>query len=222
MSAAQLVDDEFPARTVLKAAQERLAAALAAADAAGKALGRGKETLAVLEQQRDAAKAETVEEAIALAETFAETGVCAMVGGASQRQREIDDELSAFRIAFDILTRKNSDAQRAIGAAESALARAVKGVIAEETTPLLARMLDCERAAAMLRADLRALQFSGKWGLCPESLPRQLASEPVNVHHADRPLSWEQQKRHDKCEAAWRDFADRLRENADATLSLGD
>ena len=157
MSAAQLVDDEFPAGSG-QAAQEHEAAALAAADAAGKALERGKETLAVLEQQRDAAKAETVEEAIALAETFAENGVVAMVGGASQRQREIDDELGTFRISLDILIKKNSDAQRAIPECEAALAAAVKAVIAEETEPLLARMLDCERAAAIL--DLICVRFN--------------------------------------------------------------
>ena len=195
---------------------------MAAADAAGKALERGKETLAVLEQQRDAAKAETVEEAIALAETFAENGVVAMVGGASQRQREIDDELGTFRISLDILIKKNSDAQRAIPECEAALAAAVKAVIAEETEPLLARMLDCERAAAILRSDLRALQFSGEWGLCPETLPRQLSSEPVNVFRPEKPLNFEQQKRYDKRKLAWRDFADRLSEDAGATLSLGD
>jgi hypothetical protein len=222
MSAAHLVDDEFPARTRLKGAQERLAAALAAADAAGKALERGKETLAVLEQQRDAAKAESVDEAIALASTFEQDGVVAFVGGASQRQRETDDELSAFRIAFDILTRKNSEAQRAIGDCEAARAAAVKAVIAEETEPLLARALDHERAAAMLRSELRSLQYCGKWGLCPDSLPRQLSSEPVNVFHSDKPLNFEQQKRHDRRKAAWLTFADQLRENADAVLSFGD
>jgi hypothetical protein len=222
MSAAHLVDDEFPARTRLKGAQERLAAALAAADAAGKALERGKETLAVLEQQRDAAKAETVEEAIALAETFAENGVVAMIGGASQRQREIDDELGTFRISLDILIRKNSDAQRAISECEAALAVAVKGVVSEETEPILCRLRDFENAAAMLRSELRALQFSGRFGLCPESLPRQLSSEPVNVFHSDKPLSFEQQKRYDRQKAAWRTFAEQLRENAGAVLSFGD
>jgi hypothetical protein len=166
--------------------------------------------------------AETVEEATALAETFAETGVCAMVGGASQRQREIDDELGIFRISLDILIKKNSDAQRAIGDAESAMASAVKAVIAEEVSPLLSRMQDCENAAAMLKSELRALQYSGRWGLCPESLPARLAREPANVFHADRPLAWDQQKVYDRQKAGWCDFADRLREDAGAMLSLGD
>jgi hypothetical protein len=34
----------------------------------------------------------------------------------------------------------------------------VNGVIAEEISPLLSRMQDCENAAAMLRSELRALQ----------------------------------------------------------------
>ena len=70
MSAAQFVEDEFPARTALKGAQERLAAALAAAEKAAQSLTRGRETLSVLEGLRDAAKAEIVEEARAMAETF--------------------------------------------------------------------------------------------------------------------------------------------------------
>jgi hypothetical protein len=219
---AQLAEDEWPARTALKAAQERLAAALVAADAAAGSLARGRETLAVLEGQRDAARAEIVDEARALAETFEENGVCAMIGGAAQRDREVRDELASFQITLEILQKKNTDAQRAIGECEAALAAAVKGVIAEEVSPLLARMEDCERAAAMLGSELRALQFSGRWGICPEMLPRQLLREPVNVHHADRPLTFDQQKLFDKRKAAWRDFADRLYSNADAALDLGD
>jgi hypothetical protein len=219
---AQPAENEWPARTALKAAQERLAAALVAADAAAGSLARGRETLAVLEGQRDAARAEIVDEARALAETFEENGVVAMIGGAAQRGHEIDDELAGFRITIDILMQKNVDAQRAIGECEAALAAAVKGVIAEETRPLLARMEDCERAAAHLKSQLRALQYSGKWGVCPESLPRQLSREPANVFHAGRPLVWIQQQIFDRQKAGWRTFADELRENADATLNLGD
>jgi hypothetical protein len=181
MSAEQLVDqDEFPARTALKGAQERLAAALAAAEAAAQSLARGKEHLGVLERLRDEAKAEIVDEARSMAETFAENGVVAMIGGSAQRDREIKDELVSFELAFDILVQKNASAQRAIGECEAALA-AVKGVIAEETSPLLSRTLDCENAAMLLRSELRALQYCGRFGLCPESLPRQLAQEPVNI-----------------------------------------
>jgi hypothetical protein len=220
MSAARLVEAEFPARTALKGAQERLAAALVAADAAAAALARGKEHLGVLERLRDEAKAEIVDEARSMAETFAENGVVAMIGGAAERDREIKDELASFEIAVDILQKKNSDAQRAIGECEAALAAAVKSVIAEEVSPLLSRMQDCENAAAMLRTELRALQYSGRWGLCPESLPARLAREPANVFHADRPLPWNQQKVLDRRKAAWCDLADRLREDAGAILSL--
>jgi hypothetical protein len=87
---------------------------------------RGKETMAVLEEQRDAAQAEIVDEARALAETFAETGVRAMVGGAAQRGREVKDELASFQITLDILIRKNTDAQSAIVDAEAAIEAAVK------------------------------------------------------------------------------------------------
>ena len=145
-----------------------------------------------------------------------------MIGGAAQRRREIDDELSSFEITFDILLRKNSDAQRAIGECEAALAAAVKSVIAEEVSPLLCRMQDCENAAAMLKSELRALQYSGRFGLCPESLPARLAREPANVFHADRPLTWDKQKVFDRQKAAWCNFADRLREDAGAMLNLGD
>jgi hypothetical protein len=222
MSAAQLAEDEFPARTALRGAQERLAAALAAADAAAAALARGKEHLGVLERLRADAKAEIVDEARSIAETFAENGVVAMIGGAAERDREIKDELSSFEIAFDILQKKNSDAQRLIGECEAALAAAVRAVIAEEAEPVLMRMQDCENAAAMLRTELRALQYSGRWGLCPESLPARLAREPANVFHADRPLPWNQQKVLDRRKAAWCDLADRLREDAGAMLNLGD
>jgi hypothetical protein len=218
---AQLAEDEWPARTVLKAAQARLAAVLAAAEAAAQSLARGRETLGELEKRRDAAHAEVANEARARAEAV-EQGVCAVIGGAAQKRREIDDELSSFEISIDILVAKNSDAQRAIVDAESALASAVKGVIAEEVSPLFCRLQDCENAAAMLRSQLRSLQYCGKWGLAPDSLPAWLAREPANVFHADRPLSWEQQTIFDRCKAAWRDFADRLREDADAMRSLGD
>jgi hypothetical protein len=222
MSAAQLVEDEFPARTALKGAQERLAAALAAANAAASSLARGKEHLGVLERLRDEAKAEIVDEARSMAETFAENGVVAMIGGSAQRDREIKDELTAFEIAFDILVQKNASAQRAIGVCEAALAAAVKGVVAEVVSPLLSRMQDCENAAMLLRSELRALQYSGRWGLCPESLPAWLAREPSNVFHADRPLTWDRQKSFDRWKAAWLNFADRLREDANAARSLGD
>ena len=48
MTAAQLAEDEIPDRTALKVAQERLAAALAAAEAAAQSLARGRETLGEL------------------------------------------------------------------------------------------------------------------------------------------------------------------------------
>jgi alcohol dehydrogenase class IV len=85
MSTAQLAENEFPARTALKDAQERLVAALAAADAAAQSLARGKEHFAVLERLRDEARAEIVDEARTMAETFAENGVVAMIGGSAQR-----------------------------------------------------------------------------------------------------------------------------------------
>jgi hypothetical protein len=218
----QLAEDEWPARTALKGAQERLAAALAGAKASADALARGKEHLGVLERLQDEAKAEIVNEARSLAETFEQEGVCAMIGGAAQRDRETKDELASFEIAFDILVQKNASAQRAIGECEAALTAAVGAVISEEVSPILARAEDCERAAAMLRSELRALQYCGQFGLCPEYLPRQLAREPANVFHADRPLAWDQQKVYDRQKAAWCDFADRLREDADAMLILGD
>jgi hypothetical protein len=219
---AQLAEDEWPARVALKGAQERLAAALVAADAAAVALARGKEHLGVLERLRAEAKAEIVDEARSMAETFAENGVVAVIGGAAERDREIKDELASFEIAFDILQKKNSDAQRLIGECEAALAAAVKSVIAEEVSPLLCRMQDCENAAAMLKSELRALQYCGRFGLCPESLPARLAREPANVFHADRPLAWDKQKVFDRQKAAWLNFADRLRADAGARLSLND
>jgi hypothetical protein len=222
MSAAQLVEDEFPARTALKTAQENLAAALAAADAAAQSLAREREHLGVLERLRAEAKAEIVDEARSMAETFAENGVVAMIGGSAQRDREIKDELVSFELAFEILVQKNASAQRAIGECEAALAAAVRNVIAEEVSPLLCRMQDCENAAAMLKSELRALQYCGRFGLCPESLPRQLAQEPVNIFRSDRPLPWHRQKVFDRQKAAWCDLADRLREDAGAMLSLGD
>jgi chromosome segregation ATPase len=221
VSTAQLAEDEFPARTALKGAQERLAAALAAGEAAAQSLARGRETLAELEGRQDAVKAEVANEARTRAEAV-EQGVCAVIGGAAQKRREVEDELSSFEISLDILLRKNSDAQRAISECEAALAGAVKSVIAEEVSPLLCRLQDCENAAAMLRSELRALQFCGRFGLCPESLPARLAREPANVFHADRPLDWNKQKVFDRQKAAWCNFADRLREDANAMLSLGD
>ena len=222
MSTAQLAEDEWPARTALKAAQENLAKALAAAEAAASSLARGKEHLGVLERLRDEAKAEIVDEARSMAETFAENGVVAMIGAAAQRDREINDELASFQITFDILVQKNASAQRAIGECEAALAAAVKSVVAEEVSLLLLRLQDCENAAALLRSELRALQYSGRWGLCPESLPARLAREPANVFYAGRPLSWGQQNIFDQQKAKWCGFADRLRGDADAILSLGD
>jgi hypothetical protein len=188
MSTAQLAEDEFPARTVLKAAQEHLAAALAAGEAAAQSLARGRETLGELEKRRDAAHAEFANEARCRAEAV-EQGVCAVIGGAAQKRRDIDDELSSFEITLDILVRKNSDAQRAVVECEAALAAAMKSVVADEVSPLLSRMQDCENAAALLRSELRALQYCGRFGLCPETLPPRLAREPANVFHADQPFS---------------------------------
>jgi hypothetical protein len=221
MSTAQLAEDEFPARTALKAAQERFAAARAAAEASAQSLARGRKALGELERRRDAAHAEVVDEAKVRAEAV-EQGVCAVIGEAAQKRREIADELSCFEITLDILIRKNTDAQRAIVDAEAGIEAGIKAVVAEEISPILSRMLDCERAASQLKSQLRALQYCGRWGLCPENLPRQLLREPVNVFHADQPLNWEQQKLYDKRRAAWRDFADRLREDANAVLNLGD
>jgi hypothetical protein len=65
-----------------------------------------------------------------------------------------------FKARFDMLVQKDASAQRAIPECEAAIAAAVKSVIEEETRPLLARIWDCEKAASMLRSDLRALQFS--------------------------------------------------------------
>ena len=222
MSTAQLAEDEWPARTALKGAQERLAAALAAAEAAAQALVRGREHHAVLEGLRDEARAEIVSEALALAETFEQDGICAVVGGSAQRGREVDDELAGFELTLDILIRKNAAAQQTIGECEAALAAAMKAVIAEEVEPLLCRMQDCENAAALLRSELRALQYCGKFGLAPVSLPDRLRAEPVNVFRSDRPLTWDRQKSFDRQKAAWCDFADRLREDAGAMLTLGD
>jgi hypothetical protein len=160
---AQLAEDEWPARTVLKAAQARLAAVLAAAEAAAQSLARGRETLGELEKRRDAAHAEVANEARARAEAV-EQGVCAVIGGAAQKRREIDDELSSFEISIDILVAKNSDAQRAIVDAESALASAVKGVIAEEVSPLLCRLQDCERGG---NAAIPAEKSSILWEMGP-------------------------------------------------------
>jgi hypothetical protein len=222
MTTAQLAEDEWPARTALKAAQERLAAARAAADSTAQSLARGREHHAVLEGLRDEARAEIVDEARAMAETFEQDGVCAMIGGSAQRDREVNDELASFQISLDILIRKNAAAQQAIGECEASLAAAVRNVIAEEVSPLFSRMRDCENAAAMVRSELRSLQFCGRWGLCPETLPDRLRAEPLNVFHGDRPLSWHQQKTLDRQKAAWCNFADRLREDAGAMLSLGD
>lgn len=221
MSAAQLVEDEFPARERLKAAQGRLAAALVTAEATARSLARSRKALGELERRRDAAHAEVVDEAKVRAEAV-EQGVCAVIGEAAQKRREIADELSSFEITLDILIRKNTDAQHAIVDAEAGVAAAVKGVIAEEVSPLLCRMQDCENEAAVLKSELRALQFCGRFGLCPESLPARLAREPANVFHADRPLAWDQQKVFDRWKAAWCDFADRLCEDAGAMLNLGD
>ena len=159
----------------LKGAQERLAAALAAAEAAAQALARGREHHAVLEGLRDEARAEIVAEALALAETFEQDGICAVVGGSAQRGREVDDELAGFEITLDILIRKNAAAQQTIGECEAALAAAMKAVIAEEVEPLLCRMQDCENAAAMLKSELRALQYCGKFGLCSGEPSRPVA-----------------------------------------------
>jgi hypothetical protein len=177
--------------------------------------------LGELEKRRDAAHAEVADEARARAEAV-EQGVCAVLGGAAQRRRDIDDELSSFQISLDILIRKNADAQRAIIDAEAGIAAGIKGVIAEEISPLLARMEDCERAASHLKSQLRSLVYCGKFGLSPASLSARLNVEPANVFNTDRPLTWDQQKVFDRRKAAWRDFADRLREDAGAMLSLGD
>jgi len=145
---AQLAEDDWPARTALKAAQNRLVEALAAAEGAAQSLARGREHLGVLERLRDEAKAEIVDEARSLAESFEQEGVCAMVGGATQRGREVDDELSGFRITLDILIRKNAAAQQAIVECETGLADAVKGVIAE-------RQRHCWLACGTAREPLR-------------------------------------------------------------------
>jgi hypothetical protein len=219
---AQLAESEFPARVALKNAQTRLAAALVAAEAAGEALARGRERQGELEQQLDAARAEVAHEATMRAEAF-EHGPCAVIlGRATKKRRDLEDQLSNFKLTVDILVAKNSDAQRAIVDAEARVAAAVKAVIEEEARPLLARAEDCERAAAHLRSQLRALQYSERWGLCPESLPARLAREPANIFHAGRPLVWVQQQIFDRQKAAWRDFADRLRTDPDAMLNLGD
>lgn len=220
---AQLAESEFPARERLKAAQARLAEALTAAKAASDALERGKEQLAHLEKDRDEVAVLVATEAADRARQFEEDGVAGVINaGASRKRRDADDKISSMAATVEILTAKNAASQRAIIDAEAGVKSGIKAVIAEETEPLLCRMLDYERAAAMLRSELRSLQYCGRFGLCADSLPRQLSQEPVNVFHADRPLTWEQQKRYDKCKAGWLSFADALRDNPNAVLSLGD
>jgi hypothetical protein len=102
------------------------------------------------------------------------------------------------------------------------VADAVKAVVAEETMPLLARMWDCERAAALLRLELHALQYSGRFGLCPESLPDRLRAKPANVLDLTQPLAWDRQQSFNKRKVAWIAFADQLKEDADAQRNLGD
>jgi hypothetical protein len=175
-----------------------------------------------LEQQLDAARAEVAHEATMRAEAF-EQGPCAVIlGQATKRRRDLEDQLSGFEATLAILACKSSDAQRAIGECEASLAAAVKAVIQESMEPLLCRLQDCENAAAEVRSQLRALQYSGRWGLCPESLAARLAREPANVFHADRPLPWTHQQSFDRRKSAWLTFADQLREDADAMLNLGD
>jgi hypothetical protein len=70
MSTAQLAEDEWPARTALKGAQERLAKALAAGEAAAQSLARGREKLAELERRQDAVKAEVANELLRNPETL--------------------------------------------------------------------------------------------------------------------------------------------------------
>jgi hypothetical protein len=161
-------------------------------------LARGRETLGELEKRRDAAHAEVAAEARARAEAVEHGACAAILGGAVKKRRDVDDELSGFAITLDILLGKNSDAQRAIGECEASLIAAVKGVVSEEAEPLLSRVQDLENAAACLRSQLRALQYCGRFGLCPESLPARLAREPANIFHNDRPLPWDQQKVFDR------------------------
>ena len=44
----------------------------------------------------------------------------------------------------------------------------------------------------MLRSELRALQYCGKFGLAPVSLPDRLRAEPANFFRSDRPLTWDE------------------------------
>jgi hypothetical protein len=195
MTTAQLAEDEFPARTALKAAQERLAAALAGAEASADALARGRKALGELERRRDAAHAEVVDEAKVRAEAV-EQGVCAVIGEAAQKRREIADELSSFEITLDILLRKNSDAQRAIVDAEAGIEAGIKAVVAEEISPILSRMLDCERAAAMLKSQRAWRQLSSLcscrllgWApLAPEWQKFRLRASRFAVRVPQRPL----------------------------------
>jgi hypothetical protein len=154
-------------------------------------------------------------------QTF-EDGIADVIkAGASRKRRDADDKIASMAATVEILTAKDAVAQRAIGECEAALAAAVRGVVAQEVSPLLLRMQDCENAAAMLKSELRALQYSGRWGLCPSSLSARLNAEPLNVFHADRPLTWDKQQAFDRQKAAWCDLADRLREDAGAMLNLG-
>jgi hypothetical protein len=190
--------------------------------ASADALARGNEQLVHLEKDRDEVAVLVATEAADRARQF-EDGIADVIkAGASRKRRDADDKIASMAATVEILTAKDAVAKRAIGECEAALAAAVKGVISEEAEPLLSRVHDLENAAACLRSQLRALQFSGRWGLCPETLPPRLAREPANIFHTDRPLAWEKQKAFDRRKAAWRTFADQLRENADATLNLGD
>ncbi|MEJ0092583.1 MAG: hypothetical protein WDN46_03865 [Methylocella sp.] len=211
-------ESPYPARDRLREAQTALKTANASLEAAEAALGRGKERLALLSEERAAALEEETAEARARAVHF-EHGVAAVIlTGSSRRRRDLDDQFQSLEATIAHLAVKLDEAQRKRADAECELKRAVQAAIDEEASPLLSRMLDCELAAASLRTELRALAYS--WGIAPSGLADKLARRPANYIDNAHPLSAATQNRSEKCKVAWAAFAARLRDDAGARLDL--
>jgi hypothetical protein len=219
---------ECPARDSLRAAQAELKASKVHAEECREAVGRGEKYLAGLEAQRADAKVLEQSQAIERAGAFSAYDEVELdAPAATRRRREIEDQIESARSSVSTLHETLVHAAQAERDAAEEITRAVAEVMKEEAEPMLSRLQDLERSAALLRCALKAygkLAFMVIPGMAfhasPAGLSEHLGKDPENSLQGMGWLNSWQQHKSEAHIAKWKSFRDALRDDANAMLTF--
>jgi hypothetical protein len=220
---------ECPARDSLRAAQGKLKSAKVHAEKCREAVERGEKYLVGLEAQLADALMLEQTQTIERVKAFAvrdDADVELDAPAATRRRRELEDRIESARTSVSTLQTLAHAAQAERDAAEE-IAWAVAEVMKEEAEPMLSRLQDLERSAALLRCALKAygkLAFVVIPGVAfhasPAGLTEHLGKDPENSLQGMGWLnSWQQHKTEAHI-AKWKSFRDALRDDANAMLTF--